>query len=169
MLLLSLLPSKPLAALKPWIPRLHAPLAGLALTLLILTGGLGLHLSSSSTPIILAYLAVSILVFSFIALIQLCVRRRGSAYARATTRRRLGEEDERDYGLADYWARRKLESSRSQSRASSHTATPWEQERNPPRSESPGSDSRGGVFGGGTMPGPHYMMNMHPGVPVTFK
>ncbi|PVH99160.1 iron reductase domain protein [Periconia macrospinosa] len=166
MTLISVLPMKRIASLKSWIPRLHAPLTSLTLTLLILTGGLGLHLSSSSTPIILTYLAVSILVFSFIALIQLCVRRRGSAYARASTRRRLGDEDEQDYGLAEYWARRKLEGSRSQSQASSNVT--WEEEQQRRRPKSQESQSRG-VFGGGTMPGPHYMMNMHPGVPVTFK
>ncbi|CAI6341124.1 unnamed protein product [Periconia digitata] len=164
-LLLSLLPMKPLSTLKQWIPRAHAPLATLCLTLLILTGGLGLHLSSSSTPIILTYLAISILVFSFITLLQLCVRRRGSAYARATTRRRLGDEDEQDYGLANYWARRKLEGSRSQSQASSNAT--WDSER--PWSGDSRKQGGGAVFGGGTMPGPHYMMNMHPGVPVSFK
>jgi hypothetical protein len=28
------------------------------------------------------------------------------------------------------------------------------------------SPSKEGVFGGGTMPGPQYLLNMHPGVPV---
>ncbi|KAF1957845.1 CBD9-like protein [Byssothecium circinans] len=170
-LLLSLLPAKPLATLRPWIPRLHTPLTTLTLTTLIITGGLGLHLSSSPTPIILAYVAIALVVFVFLSLVQLCIRRRGSAYARATTRRRLGDEDEQDFGLADYLAKRKLES-RTTSQASSPPTT-WEQEREREQYERARSASQAsynrGVFGGGTMPGPHYMMNMHPGVPVTFK
>ncbi|KAF2646281.1 CBD9-like protein [Massarina eburnea CBS 473.64] len=163
--LLSILSAKPIINLRPWIPRLHTPLTALILTTLIITGGLGLRLSSSPTPFILAYLSIALIVFVFITLLQLCIRRRGSAYARATIRQRLGDEDEQDFGLAEYWAKRKLES-RSTSQASAAT---WEQEQHGRgRSESQGSNGRG-VFGGGTMPGPHYMLNMHPGVPVTFK
>ena len=32
--------------------------------------------------------------------------------------------------------------------------------------ESSRDGEKGKTFGGGTMPGPHYLLNMHPGVPV---
>ncbi|KAF2681717.1 iron reductase domain protein [Lentithecium fluviatile CBS 122367] len=167
MLLLSLLPLKPLAALHAKIPRLHTPLTTLTFTLLVLTGGLGLRLGSAANPIILAYISIALLVFVFLTLIQLCIKRRGSAYARATTRRRLGEEDERDFGLAKWGVKRKIDSTTGggspDSRTESQTQL-WERDHG--RSPSAGSAGSRSPYGGGTMPGPQYLLNMHPGVPV---
>ncbi|KAF2792989.1 iron reductase domain protein [Melanomma pulvis-pyrius CBS 109.77] len=150
-LLLSILPIKPIASLSPKIPRLHAPLTTLTFVLLVVTGGLGLHLSSSPRPIALAYGAIALLAFAFITLLQMCIRRRGSAYARATTRRRLGEDDEQTLVLAN----------RSTSAASSDPGSVYAE---PGHARS--ASANGGLYGGGTMPGPQYLMNMHPGVPV---
>jgi len=99
----------------------------------------------------------------------MCVRRRGSAYARANTRRRLGEDDERDVVLARYYVSRKLgfgdgEESRSSSAASS---PPRYNEFTPQQGHARSPSANGGnIYGGGTMPGPQYLLNMHPGVPV---
>ncbi|KAJ4290283.1 hypothetical protein N0V90_010499 [Kalmusia sp. IMI 367209] len=158
-LLMSLLPTRPFAALKSWIPRLHMPLTNLTFTVLVLTGGLGLRLSSTANPIILAYVAITLLVFVFTTFIMLCVRRRGSAYARATTRRRLGEEDERDFGLAKWGVKKKLSGGQES----------WDGHKRGLSAGSEGSADWRGVVGGGTMPGPQYLMNMHPGVPVYVK
>ncbi|KAF2264199.1 CBD9-like protein [Lojkania enalia] len=161
-LVLSILPYPPLARLSPWIPRLHNPFASLSFVFLVLTGGLGLHLAYQSRPIISAYIAVSLLAFCFTILLQTCIRRRGSAYARAKTRRQLGEEDEQDLVLAAYYANSKIEDeSRSASAASSNRPGVHG------RSGSGGSATN--IYGGGTMPGPQYLLNMHPGVPVYLK
>lgn len=165
-LLLSVLPIKRIASLSPKIPRLHAPLTTLTFILLVVTGGLGLHLSSSARPIILAYGAIALLAFVFITLLQMCIRRRGSAYARANTRRRLGEDDEQTLVLAKYYVSRKLgfgdgEHSRSTSAASTDPGSVY---ADPGHARS--ASANGGLYGGGTMPGPQYLMNMHPGVPV---
>jgi len=168
-LLISILPIKQVANLHAKISRIHTPLTTLTFCLLVLTGGLGLHLASASRPIILAYSAIALLAFVFIALLQTCIRRRGSAYARANTRRRLGEDDERDLVLAKYYVSRKLgfgdgEESRSTSAASS---PPRYNEAKPTEGHVRSASANGGnIYGGGTMPGPQYLMNMHPGVPV---
>lgn len=164
-LLLSILPLKRITSLHTKIPRLHTPLTTLTFTLLVLTGGLGLYLSSSARPIILAYAAIALLEFVFIALLQMCIQRRGSAYARANTRRRLGEDDEQNLVLAKYYVGRKLgfgggEQDRSSSAASSNPGMYAEQ------SQAKSESANEGLCGGGTMPGPRYLMNMHPGVPV---
>jgi hypothetical protein len=102
----------------------------------------------------------------------MCVRRRGSAYARSN---RIQEDDERElvpgYGNKK-WGYAKANgkvvnydeaSSRSTSAASgtfSSAGTGHE------RSASAGSNNGRGIYGGGTMPGPQYLLNMHPGVPV---
>ncbi|KAL5379846.1 hypothetical protein DPSP01_008128 [Paraphaeosphaeria sporulosa] len=158
-LLLAVLSAKKLAALSPRIPKLHTPLTTLTFTLLVLSGGLGLRLSMSPNPLILAYVAVTLFVAAFTTFILLCVRRRGSAYARATTRRRLGEEDEADMGMARWGVRKKLSGSSSDgSWEAGGVGGPYGHER---------STSQGSfVMGRGTMPGPQYLMNMHPGVPV---
>ncbi|KAF2114089.1 hypothetical protein BDV96DRAFT_647575 [Lophiotrema nucula] len=163
-LLLSLLPLRPLARLHKLIPRIHTPIASITLVFLILTGGLGLHLSSSARPIIIAYIAVSLIVFFPVMLLQTCIRRRGSAYARATTRRRLGEEDEEDLVLAAYMAGRKLDGRGSQGESRSESAASFQTQSSHERSGSGGSATN--IYGGGTMPGPQYLLNMHPGVPV---
>lgn len=165
LVLLAILPSPPLKSLLPTLaPKLHTPLASLAFTLLVLSGGLGLRLGAQPTPIILAYAAVALLVAAFIAIVGLCVRRRGSAYARARTRRRLGEEDESDFSRAKWGVRKKLSGSSMEEEG---TRGGQGQGYGHERSGSAGSWRE--VVGGGTMPGPQYLMNMHPGVPVYVK
>ncbi|KAF2004014.1 iron reductase domain protein [Amniculicola lignicola CBS 123094] len=182
--LLSLLPIRPLARLHPKIPTLHMPLSTLTFITLILAGGMGLHLSSSPRPIITAYVCLALAVFVLLTLLQTCIKRRGSAYTRATTRRRLGEDDDQDMRLAEWWASRKTgDSSRSASSAANSPNNGDSNWGQPPpgngnqahaggvemgghgRSGSAGS-WRGNVYGAGTMPGPQYLLNMHPGVPV---
>ena len=161
LLLLSVLPTKPFATLHAKIPRIHTPLTTLTYTLLVVTGGLGLLLGSVSSPIKLAYIFIALLVFVFLTLIQLCIKRRGSAYARATTRRRLGEEDDHDYGLAQWGVKKKIDSAVGGGESREQL---WEREHG--RSGSTGSNGSRSPYGGGTMPGPQYLLNMHPGVPV---
>lgn len=174
-LLLSILPIPSLSKLHAKIPRLHTPLSSITFVALVLTGGLGLHLSSQARPVILGYTAVALMVFLFNTVLQTCIKKRGSAYARAANRRRLGEEDDREIILG------KMEESRSGSSASLGSAPPGyghtytgayanatenrefgadgqQQQRSPGRNN--------GYYGGGTMPGPQYLLNMHPGVPV---
>ncbi|KAL1602185.1 hypothetical protein SLS59_004872, partial [Nothophoma quercina] len=86
MVLLSILPVRPLATLHRFVPRLHAPMSSLALTLLLISGGLGLQLSQQSRPIVLIYTALSLALVISLAIISSIVRRRGSAYARANSR-----------------------------------------------------------------------------------
>jgi hypothetical protein len=167
LVLLAILPSPPLKSLLPILaPKLHTPLASLAFTLLVLSGGLGLRLGAQPTPIILAYAAVALLVAAFITIVTLCVRRRGSAYARAATRRRLGEEDESDFSRAKWGVRKKLSGS-SMGDEGRREGQGQGQGYGHERSGSAGSWRE--VVGGGTMPGPQYLMNMHPGVPVYVK
>ncbi|KAF2134777.1 iron reductase domain protein [Dothidotthia symphoricarpi CBS 119687] len=175
MVLLSVLPIRPLATLHKLIPRLHTPLTSILFITLALTGGLGLHLASQTRSIILGYAAVTLFIFVFNTTLQTCVRRRGSAYARATTRRQLGEDDDQDLMLAESMAKRTMEmESRSGSAASLRPQPQWNGGREGGESrefgadgqEMPRSAGRAGVYGGGAMPGPQYMMNMHPGVPV---
>lgn len=189
-LLLCLLPLRPLTRLLPTLqlqlPRLHTPLASITFTFLVLTGGLGLHLSSQTTPIILGYTAVTLLVSVFVFTLQACVRRRGSRYARHNGRkpgsrgsrgRGLGkEEDEQNLVLAAYYAGKNSdgESRRSGSAASMEAQQQQQQQYPPPPPppqhgrSSPNSNggSGGNIYGGGQMPGPQYLLNMHPGVPV---
>ncbi|KAF2867456.1 hypothetical protein BDV95DRAFT_598122 [Massariosphaeria phaeospora] len=163
-LLMSLLPIiRPLASLAAIVPRLHTPLTTLTFTLLVITGGLGLLLSSAPRPIILVYVALALLVSVFLLLTQTCIQRRGSAHARATTRQRLGEDDEQDLVLAAYYAGKKCEdASRSASQASESSDASAAYTGGHARSASANRD----LYGGGTMPGPQYLLNMHPGVPV---
>ncbi|KAF2438375.1 iron reductase domain protein [Karstenula rhodostoma CBS 690.94] len=155
-LLTAVLPAPAFKPLKDKIPTLHTALATLTFTLLVLSGGLGLHLAQTPNPLVLSYVAIALFVAAFTTVVLLCVRRRGSAYARATLRRRLGEEEEADLGRARWGVRKKL---------SRESEGSWEgggMGQGHARSESQGSF----VVGRGTMPGPQYLMNMHPGVPV---
>ncbi|KAF2469343.1 CBD9-like protein [Lindgomyces ingoldianus] len=163
-LLMSLLPIPRLSRLSPTIPRLHNPAISFTFTILTLTGGLGLHLSSQGMPIILAYTAVALAVFCFLMLLQTCIRRRGSAYAIAKGMRRVREEDEQDLVLAAYYAGQKLDDeSRAGSAASLNRPSPG---MGPGTHGRSGSGGNGNIYGGGQMPGPQYLLNMHPGVPV---
>jgi hypothetical protein len=219
LLLISILPARPIATLTPLIPRLHAPLTTISLTILILSGGLGLHLTSQARPFILAYSAIALLVFAFCLLLQTCVARRGSARARQR-RRDLGEEPNDSVQrlvLKQYWTGKsggsspsEAATSRSGSAASGRYSPYFKDHKNPySQSNSPSrqghysttnytaydsqhqqsshpqpqglgvytqghtrggsqNGSRTNIYGGGTMPGPQYLLNMHPGVPVHF-
>ncbi|KAH8712276.1 hypothetical protein GQ44DRAFT_811507 [Phaeosphaeriaceae sp. PMI808] len=151
-LLISLLPIPNISRLHSIIPRLHTPLVSTSFILLVLTGGLGLHLSSQTRPLILAYTTLSLAVFVFITLLQSCIRRRGSAYARANKRSRLGEENDKTVML------QQMEENRVESQdelvGRGHVG----------RTEFGAQGQR--PVGQGTMPGPQYLLNMHPGVPV---
>jgi hypothetical protein len=107
----------------------------------------------------LGYAAVALLVFIFNTFMQSCIRRRGSAYARANNRKRLGEEDDQMVMLG------KVVESRSSSKASLRHGSGYSAES---REFGADGQNRGqrGFYGGGTMPGPQYLLNMHPGVPV---
>jgi hypothetical protein len=99
------------------------------------------------------------MVFVFDTIFQSCIRKRGSAYARANNKRRLGEEDDQEVML------RKMTESRTSSNASLRQGTGYVTE-----SREFGADGQEqrqkGIYGGGAMPGPQYLLNMHPGVPV---
>jgi hypothetical protein len=131
-------------------------MSSLALTLLLVSGGLGLQLSQQSRPIILIYTALSLVLVIFLAIIGSIVRRRGSAYARANQRLPLSSVSSSELGLL-----------RKESRSGSETgsATSLKGFLDESRHEGSGMEGRK-MFGGGTMPGPQYLLNMHPGVPV---
>jgi hypothetical protein len=77
----------------------------------------------------------------------------------------LGEEDEQDLVLARYYVSSKLGTdgthSRTSSAASGDSTKPLY-----PAPQHARSPSANAVYGGGAMPGPQYLLNMHPGVPV---
>ncbi|KAF1849144.1 iron reductase domain protein [Cucurbitaria berberidis CBS 394.84] len=171
-LLISILPLPSVSKLHAKIPSLHTPLTSVTFVLLVLTGGLGLHLSSQARPVILGYTAVALMVFVFNTVLQTCIRRRGSAHARAANRKTPGEtDDDRDLMLG------KMVESRSTSSTSlgaggappAYGAPYYGRGENREfgadgqQQRSPG---RVNGYGGGTMPGPQYLLNMHPGVPV---
>ncbi|KAH7410093.1 hypothetical protein DE146DRAFT_336891 [Phaeosphaeria sp. MPI-PUGE-AT-0046c] len=158
-LLISLLPIPNISRLHAKIPRLHAPLVSTSFLLLVLTGGLGLHLSSQARPIILGYTAGALMVFIFNMIIHSWVRRRGSAYARANNRKRLGEEDDQMVML------RKRESQNS-SKSSLKQGSGYSAESREFGADGQERGGQRGIYGGGAMPGPQYLLNMHPGVPV---
>jgi hypothetical protein len=166
LLLTSILPS-----LKPYLPRLqkalHTPLASASLVLLILTGGLGLHLSGQARPIILIYTAISIAVFLFIFVIQSCIRKRGSAHSRAEKRRNRASGEESDemvmLGKVDEapgFAHAMPYAYGAGQSGSGEFGADGQIQQQHQRSQSRTH------YGGGTMPGPQYLLNMHPGVPV---
>ena len=150
LLLMSVLPSKPIRDLRPWIRRMHTPLSSLTFFTLVIAAGLGLRLTAQPTPIVLGYVAVALVVAVFTSFIVACVKRRGSAHARATRRRRLGEEEDEEE-MTGPWGLRG-QGSQGAGHQRSTSAGSWRE-----------------AVGGGTMPGPQYMMNMHPGVPVYVK
>ncbi|KAF9701547.1 hypothetical protein EKO04_000976 [Ascochyta lentis] len=160
LLLLTLLPVRRLSTLHAFIPRLHAPLATLTLPLLLISGGLGLQLSTQSRTLVLLYTALSLLLIIFLAILTSIVRRRGSAYKRAGTRLPLAELSGSEVGLLG-----------KEERASATSLKGFLEESRRDGGGVGGGSAGGrgvgkGVFGGGTMPGPQYLMNMHPGVPV---
>ncbi|KAF1945839.1 CBD9-like protein [Clathrospora elynae] len=176
LLLTAILPLPSLVRILPRLRTLHTPLVSATFLFLVLTGGLGLHLSNQARPIILAYTAISIAVFLFNTLLQSCIRRRGSAYARAHNRQRLEEEEGEDdkVVMLGTMAESRTDSVASLRTPAGYGGVPYgngygsaefgahgqeqQQQRSPSRTN--------GLYGGGTMPGPQYMLNMHPGVPV---
>lgn len=153
-LLLSILPLKSISTLHTKIRTLHTPLVSTTFVLLVIAAGLGLNLSGQTRAIYLAYSSVALIVFVFNASITVCVRRRGSAYSRKNRRQ---EDDEVPM--------------------SKLSETSFHQQAFPPplhhqqqsyygNEPSPKYTPHGAAMGGGTMPGPQYMLNMHPGVPV---
>jgi hypothetical protein len=104
-------------------------------------------------PIVLVYTALSLILVIFLAIISSIVRRRGSAYARATQRLPLNSSSSSELGLLG----------KENSRANSATSLKGFLDES--RREA-GDGQQRKMFGGGTMPGPQYLMNMHPGVPV---
>ncbi|KAI4947233.1 hypothetical protein J4E91_006583 [Alternaria rosae] len=164
--LLPLLLTSVLPSLKPYLPRLqkalHTPLASTSLVLLILTGGLGLHLSGQTRPIVLIYTAISIAVFLFIFIIQSCIRKRGSAYSRAERRqnRGLGEDNDEMVMLGKMEENGMPYGHAAEQSGSREFGSDGQRQQQHVRSQSRTH------YGGGTMPGPQYLLNMHPGVPV---
>lgn len=178
LLLLSLLPLPPLSSLSPLLPRLHTPLPTLTLALLLLSGGLGLHLSQQTRSIILVYTALSVLVLVFCTSLAWLIRRRGSAHARATKRLPLPSSaaaSASELGLLGRETGKFGVGRRSESETGSATSLKGflDESRRDAGSEGQRLGSGHGqgqaqrnMFGGGTMPGPQYLLNMHPGVPV---
>ncbi|KAF2853995.1 iron reductase domain protein, partial [Plenodomus tracheiphilus IPT5] len=173
--LLSLLPIPKISTLHPKFPSLHTPLSTLTLASLVLTGGLGLHLGMQTRPIILSYTALTLLIFVFCVSLGYCIRRRGSAHARANRRGvRLGSsslegdrhDDDREMMLS------KIGGGNSSSFITMTPVPPAyagygeRQQLGRHASREFGAEGQRGVYGGGAMPGPQYLLNMHPGVPV---
>lgn len=117
----------------------------------------------------LVYTALSLAVFIFLLLLHTCIRKRGSAYARANNRRYADDNNnDGDIMLS------KLHESRSSASSLGHPP-PYAQFQ--PVVGTAGADGKvvghqrtesrsQQQYGGGTMPGPQYLLNMHPGVPV---
>lgn len=154
---------------------LHTPLVCTSFILLLVTGGLGLSLSSQTRQIQLVYTALSIAIFVFLLTLHTCIRKRGSAYARAHNRRgTLSNYDDYDMPSDGSVMLAKMEETRSTSASSLGHPPPYAQfyAQNGPGGadgQVPGhsrTSSRTRQYGGGTMPGPQYLLNMHPGVPV---
>lgn len=156
LVLLSILPIRPLTRFHCFIPRLHALLSSLTLTLLLIAGGLGFYLSQQSHPIVLIYTALSLILVVFLAIMSSIVRRRRSAYTRAIQRFSLPPTSPSELGLLTKETRTGSATSVAESATSLKRFL----------DESRQDGGKGKPFGGGTMPGPHYLLNMHPGVPV---
>lgn len=171
LLLMTLLPIPSLSNLHAKLPSLHQPLSSLTFLTLVLTGGLGLALSQQTRPIILIYTAISLFVAVFTASIQFCIRRRGSAHARATQGQRFGTHDNDSQVMLKTMEERRTDSAASLGQPPGYSTTYGVPYSNNPSREfgdhgqapRPGQH---GVYGGGAMPGPQYLLNMHPGIPV---
>jgi hypothetical protein len=173
-----LIPVLPLPGLPHFFPRafprLQAPLTFFIFTLLLITGGLGLHLSASPTSIILVFTCLSLFILLTLLVLQTIIWKCGRNRRNRSSSRRSVDDDEQDLVLAAYYAGQGLKE--QQSRSTLNTPTPshssgQEQQGYSQtygqgyKSHSP-SGSRSNIYGGGTMPGPQYLLNMHPGVPV---
>jgi hypothetical protein len=158
-LFLGILPIPPIQRLHHIIPRLHAPLVTATFLVLVLSGGLGLQLGSQTRPIILAYTAISLLVFVFTFSLDRIIRKRGSARQRQQRARDGYREEDDTVEML------KIGGSRTGSPASLRKGSAVTTESRELGSDGQGKGQRG-MFGGGTMPGPQFLLNMHPGVPV---
>ncbi|KAK1917997.1 hypothetical protein P3342_000715 [Pyrenophora teres f. teres] len=166
---------------------LHTPLASASFVLLVLTGGLGLLLSAQPTAIILVYTAISLAVAVFLFILQSCIRKRGSAHARALRRRKpelstdsdrvvmLGAMEERGGHSSGHGSAASLSKpvafygapvSYSYTVVGHGAGEDQSGEFGTHGQRSPKSSHHHHHYGGGTMPGPQYLLNMHPGVPV---
>ncbi|KAL7770643.1 hypothetical protein CFE70_000581 [Pyrenophora teres f. teres 0-1] len=180
-------PSHPLPPLPHKPPPLHTPLASASFVLLVLTGGLGLLLSAQPTAIILVYTAISLAVAVFLFILQSCIRKRGSAHARALRRRKpelstdsdrvvmLGAMEERGGHSSGHGSAASLSKpvafygapvSYSYTVVGHGAGEDQSGEFGTHGQRSPKSSHHHHHYGGGTMPGPQYLLNMHPGVPV---
>ncbi|EOA84535.1 uncharacterized protein SETTUDRAFT_20077 [Exserohilum turcica Et28A] len=176
LLLTSILPA--LTHLTTKVRALHTPLTSISFVLLVLTGGLGLRLSMQPTSLVLVYTGISIGVFIVLLILHTCLRKRGSAYARAQNRRPRSDtpdsptteemlimakmhDSQNTAGLnppPPYYPQQGYHSTGSaEFGADGQHVHPAQHSR---------SSSRTRQFGGGAMPGPQYLLNMHPGVPV---
>lgn len=106
----------------------------------------------------LIYTALSLLLVIFLAIISSIVRRRGSAHARARQQPPLSPASSSELGLLG-------KQSRAGSEAGSATSLKGFLDESR-RDGGVRATQQRNVFGGGTMPGPQYLLNMHPGVPV---
>ena len=110
----------------------------------------------------LIYTALSLLLVIFLAIISAIVRRRGSAYARATQRLPLPSVSSAELGLLG----KERRSGSEMGSATSLKGFLAESRREGSLGAAEGTPQRKVFVGGGTMPGPQYLLNMHPGVPV---
>ncbi|KAH6644330.1 hypothetical protein C7974DRAFT_430193 [Boeremia exigua] len=159
LLLLAVLLAPALSALHP----AHGPLAALTLALLLVTGGLGLHLAAQTRALVLSYTGLALLVLVVLA----C----GSVIARRRARDR-GAAERAEMALLRKGSEASFKSSLKGSAGSAGSATSLrgflDESRREPGVGSGSGRARAGVYGGGAMPGPQYLLNMHPGVPVHF-
>ncbi|KAL5117006.1 hypothetical protein ACEQ8H_005092 [Pleosporales sp. CAS-2024a] len=173
-LLTSLLPMPNISRFHTCIPRLRTPLVSTTFVALVLTGGLGLSLSSQVRPVILAYTAVALLVFLLTLLLHLYIRRRSSAYAAraAYKKRRSGaESNDDDHHMLMLSHMTDMTAPKTSSNTNHHgnNHIPHVRTYSPKSTDfAPANAHRQPrpMYGGGTMPGPQYLLNMHPGVPV---
>ena len=171
LVLLSLLPVLKLHSPRSsGIQRLHTPLSSLVLCCLLITGGLGLHLAQQTRALVLVYTALSLLLVAFLGAVGAIARRRrkarggllgsGAGRGRATgSVAELGllrkeSREGSDAGSATSLKGFLEESRRDAGVGAGDVGT------------GTGEEKKAKLFGGGTMPGPQYLLNMHPGVPV---
>lgn len=135
--------------------------------MLVVTGGLGLSLARQIPAFILAYSGVALVVCVFSGSLALCIRRRGTARQRAAK----GQRQEDD-GRAK-WFQMQEGSGEFGKDGQVVQQWGWQQGQVPQghgqwaQGQQQGQQQvRVTVNGGGTMPGPQYLLNMHPGVPV---
>ncbi|RMZ73610.1 integral membrane [Pyrenophora seminiperda CCB06] len=182
----SLLP--PLARLTPNINLrpLHTPFACASFILLVITGGLGLSLSGQPIAIILVYTALALAASVFLLIVHACIRKRGSAHARRHQKHQHhsnnGSQEESDRALMLSAMEERGSSNVSAASLSKQAlfyGAPVPHSLVSQVSSESGVDRHGHGgqhrsaksesllhYGGGTMPGPQYLLNMHPGVPV---